>query len=149
MGLYRSGLDYGFTPTDRDDLIAEKLWPIIKGIIMTCIENKQNIVIEGCYIMPEYINSFDDEYSKHIINIFLGFSNTYITNNFISEIIKNRCIIERRIYEENRNENSFIKASEELRLKCNNNNVNYFEIDINYNNRISEIMQFIDEKYNG
>jgi putative acetyltransferase len=49
MGLYRSGLDYGFTPESNDKIITERLWPIIKGFIMTNIENNQNIIIEGCY----------------------------------------------------------------------------------------------------
>ena len=35
MGLYRSGFDYGFTPELKDKVITAKLWPIIKGIIMT------------------------------------------------------------------------------------------------------------------
>jgi putative acetyltransferase len=39
MGLFRSGNDYGFTPESEDEIITEKLWPIIKGIIMTNIEN--------------------------------------------------------------------------------------------------------------
>jgi len=38
MGLYRAEIECGFTPTDSTELISEKIWPILKGIIMTCIE---------------------------------------------------------------------------------------------------------------
>ncbi len=54
MGLYRGSFDCGFIPTDDNEFIGEKLWPIIKGIIMTAIENHQDLIIEGAYMFPEY-----------------------------------------------------------------------------------------------
>lgn len=52
MGIYRGDSNCGFTPLDSIELIGDKLWPIIKGIIMTNIENNQSLIIEGCYILP-------------------------------------------------------------------------------------------------
>ena len=48
MGLIRSGYT-NLTPED-DDKLTEYLWPIIREIVKTAIENQQNLVIEGCYI---------------------------------------------------------------------------------------------------
>ena len=49
MGLIRSG-NTNLTPErDDNDLIAY-LWPIVREIIKTNIENKQNLIVEGCYI---------------------------------------------------------------------------------------------------
>ena len=48
MGLIRSG-NTGLTPED-DDKLQAYLWPIVREIIKTAIENKQNLIVEGCYI---------------------------------------------------------------------------------------------------
>src|SRR5690606_30835584 len=77
MGLYRGNPDCGFTPMDSNELIGDKLWPILKGMIMTNIENKQHIIIEGCYILPHHLKDFDINYSEKIVPIFFGFSANY------------------------------------------------------------------------
>ena len=48
MGLIRSK-NTRLTPED-DDKLEEYLWPIIKEIIKTAIENEQNLIVEGCYV---------------------------------------------------------------------------------------------------
>ena len=48
MGLIRSGYTK-LTPEDDNDL-TDYLWPIVREIMKTAIENKQNLIIEGCYI---------------------------------------------------------------------------------------------------
>lgn len=149
MGLYRSGKEFGFTPTDSNELIAEKLWPIIKGIIKTCIENNQSVVIEGCYLMPHLVNDFEEEYINKIISVFLGFSNDYITKNFESVIIENRSIIEKRNYEENRTVDYFLNEHNLFRTKCINNDVNYFEIKNKYCEEIEKVINFIDSRFVG
>ena len=49
-----------------DDKIESYLWPILVEIIKTNIENKQNLVIEGCYIPFDWKNSFNSEYIHNI-----------------------------------------------------------------------------------
>lgn len=48
MGLIRSG-NTSLTPED-DEQLEKYLWPIIREMIKTAIENNQNLIIEGCYI---------------------------------------------------------------------------------------------------
>ena len=43
MGLIRSG-NTALTPDD-DDALTEYLWPVVREIIKTAIENKQNLII--------------------------------------------------------------------------------------------------------
>lgn len=45
MGLIRSG-NTNLTPNDDDEL-TNYLWPIVKEIIKTAIENNQNLIVEG------------------------------------------------------------------------------------------------------
>lgn len=48
MGLIRSHKTE-LTPYDDDEL-TDYLWPITLEIIKTAIENKQNLIVEGCYV---------------------------------------------------------------------------------------------------
>ena len=68
MGLIRSGIT-DFTPEDDDEL-TDYLWPIVREIIKTAIENEQNLIVEGCYIpflamSDEYIDSHFEEIKSH------------------------------------------------------------------------------------
>jgi len=146
MGLYRSDSNCGFTPMDSNEVIGEKLWPIIKGIIMTNIENDQNIIIEGCYLLPNFVKDFEREYLDEIISVFIGFSTNYIKENFTSNIIKHRSAIETRDYEEDRPITQFINEHDELRKECIENGVEYFQIDNDYEKEIQKVYDFIGNR---
>ena len=60
MGLIRSG-QTSLTPEDDDEL-TEYLWPIVREMIKTAIENKQNLIVEGCYIPFDWQRDFPKEY---------------------------------------------------------------------------------------
>ena len=48
MGMIRSGKT-NLTPED-DDALTDELWPIVREMIKTAIENRQNLIVEGGYI---------------------------------------------------------------------------------------------------
>lgn len=145
MGLYRSDSECGFTPTDRIEVIAEKLWPIIKEMIKTSIESNRSAIIEGCYLLPKFVKDFEPKYSNQIISVFLGFSTNYIEENFTSNIIKHRSAIETRGYPEERPITQFIKEHDELRKKCAKYGLDYFEIDNDYEKEIKKVYDFIEK----
>ena len=94
MGLIRSG-NTDLTPMD-DDKLTDYLWPIVREIIKTAIENKQNLIVEGCYIPLDWQKDFDREYLHHIKYYCLTMSENYIRNHF-AEIKKYERIIENRL----------------------------------------------------
>ena len=143
MGLYRANANCGFLPDDSNEVIEEWLWPILKAIIEVNIENGQSIIIEGCYIFPKRLREFREEYRKHIIPVFLGFSSAYIEKNYSSGIIKYNSIIEMR-GEENRSQNWFIQANSIWKRMCADNFLKYFEIDGDYLTEIAKIHNWID-----
>ena len=61
MGLIRSG-NTMLTPMSDDNDLTEYLWPIVCEMIKTAVENKQNLIIEGCYIPFDWKNYFTEEY---------------------------------------------------------------------------------------
>ena len=83
MGLIRSG-NTDLTPED-DDKLTEYLWPVVREIIKTAIENKQNLIVEGCYIPFDWRKDFDEQYLPYIRFICLAFTDRYIEDH-LSEI---------------------------------------------------------------
>lgn len=80
MGLIRSGCT-SLTPEDDEEL-TDYLWPIVREMIKTVIENGQNLTVEGCYIPFGWKKDFDPEYLKHIRYYCLVMSEHYIKNHF-------------------------------------------------------------------
>jgi putative acetyltransferase len=144
MGLYRADMDCGFTPEDSEDLIGERLWPILKGIIMTNIENGQNLIIEGAYLLPKMVKKLKDEYLEKIISFYLGFSEAYIERFFESEIIGNRCVIENRKYENCDTRESFVLANKRQKELCKRYGAKYFEINEDYVKEIDLVCSWVD-----
>lgn len=95
MGLIRSG-NTELTPmSDEADLTAY-LWPIVREMVKTAIENKQNLIVEGCYIPYDWEKDFPEEYRAHIKYYCLVMSEQYIRNHF-DAIKKYASVIEDRL----------------------------------------------------
>lgn len=94
MGFIRSNY-ISLTPEDDHELQGY-MWPVIREIIKTAIENRQNLVIEGSYIPFGWEVSFSAEYLSEIRYYCLIMSRRYIENHF-SDIRGHACDIEKRI----------------------------------------------------
>lgn len=95
MGLIRSG-NTQLTPTSDDEQLTAYLWPIVREMIKTAIENKQNLIVEGCYIPFDWQKDFDPEYLENIQYYCLVMSEEYIRNHF-ADIRKYANVIENRL----------------------------------------------------
>ena len=93
MGLIRSGKT-DLTPYD-DEQMTSYLWPVIREIIKTAVENGQNLIVEGCYVPPHWESGFTPEYLDEIRFYCLAMSEEYIRSRF-SDIKKYASVIEHR-----------------------------------------------------
>lgn len=80
MGLIRSGITD--ISVEDDSRLTEFLWPIVREMVKTAIENKQNLIVEGCYIPFNWKEDFTSEYISNIQFICLCMSEDYINSNF-------------------------------------------------------------------
>ena len=94
MGLIRSG-NTMLTPVSDDRALTNYLWPIVSEMIKTAIENRQNLVVEGCYIPFDWAKDFEQEYLREIRFYCLVMSDKYIEDHF-DNISKYASIIEDR-----------------------------------------------------
>ncbi len=129
MGLIRSG-NTTLTPLSDDNELTEYLWPIVREIIKTAIENEQNLIVEGCYIPFDYVNDFSKKYLDNIKYYCLVMSENYIKNH-IDDIKKYENVIEHRLYDDCIIENVFNDNKNILEL-AKKYNVNYILIDDKY-----------------
>jgi 2-phosphoglycerate kinase len=129
MGLIRSN-NTSLTVND-DEKLTSYLWPIVKEIIKTAIENNQNLIVEGCYVPFNYKDDFSNEYLAHIEYYCLIMSEQYINNNF-NEIKNHANDIEQRI-DDFLDKNELIKENNFNLNMCKKYNNKYIFIDSDYN----------------
>ena len=135
MGLIKSG-QTDLTPTSDDEKLTEYLWPIVREIIKTAIENKQNLIVEGCYIPFDWEKDFEAEYLENIKYYCLVMSEKYIENHF-DDIMKYSSVIEHRICDDYKKEDAIEENALVLEL-AKKHNVNYILIDDEYNIELQE-----------
>ena len=80
MGLIRSG-QTDLTPGDDEKLTAY-LWPIVREIVKTAIENRQSLIVEGCYVPFGWRRDFDEPYLSSIRFICLAVTDAYVDAHF-------------------------------------------------------------------
>ena len=129
MGLIRSG-NTELTPLSDDSALTEYLWQIVREMIKTAIKNKQNLIVEGCYIPFNWQEDFDKEYLDHIKYYCLVMSKNYIRNRF-DDIKKYANVIENRLDDDCTIDGLLQDNSQILNL-CKKHNVNYVLIDDEY-----------------
>ena len=129
MGLIRSGYTK-LTPED-DDKLTDYLWPVVREMIKTAIENKQNLIVEGCYIPFDWSKDFEKEYLDYIKFYCIVMSENYIKNHF-ADIKRAASIIEKRLDDEWCTMESVLKDNAQFLELAQKFNANYVLIDDKY-----------------
>ena len=130
MGLIRSG-NTQLTPMSDDHDLTAYLWPIVREMVKTAIENKQNLIVEGCYIPFDWRKDFDSEYLENIKYYCLVLSEEYIKNHF-ADIKKYASVIENRLDDEWCTMESVLADNAEILSLAQKHNVNYILIEDKY-----------------
>jgi adenylate kinase family enzyme len=129
MGLIRSGNTH-LTPMD-DDKLTDYLWPIIGEMVKTAIENKQNLVVEGCYIPFDWQVDFEEAYLRHIRYRCIILSRHYIENHF-SDIQRYADAIESRLDDSGLSPEALITENEQNLALCIAHDLPHILVDQTY-----------------
>ena len=130
MGLIRSG-NTTLTPMSDDEELTAYLWPIVREMVKTAIENKQNLIVEGCYIPMDWQKDFPPEYLEHIRIYCLIMSEKYIRNHF-AEIKAFASVVEDRLDDEYCTMESVLEDNAVFLERANKQGAEYILIDSEY-----------------
>lgn len=130
MWLIRSG-NTDLTPLSSDDELTDYLWKIVREIIKTAIENKQNLIVEGCYIPFDWKKDFSAEYIDEVRYYCLVMSENYIRKNF-DDIKKYADVIEKRLDDSYCTLESVLNDNMQMLSLAEKHNANYILIDNGY-----------------
>lgn len=129
MGLIRSSCT-PLTPAD-DDRLTEYLWPIVREMVKTAIENEQNLIVEGCYIPCRWQQDFSPTYLSHLTGCFLVMSHRYIETHW-ADITAHANDIEHRLDDSPCTPAALLADNEALLTACLAAGCRYFLIDDHY-----------------
>ncbi|MBK1991160.1 adenylate kinase [Campylobacter sp. 2018MI35] len=128
---------------DEDIKIAKFLYPIIRSIIQTNLENNQNLILEGIYLYPKYINLLKEEFKSKIKHLNLLFSKEYILKNY-ELIYEKESVIEKRLASEKIILNELIKDHLKLKEECLKYQCNFLEFKENYELEFEKALIFFN-----
>ena len=129
MGLIRSG-QTELTPCDDEEL-TDYLWPIVREMIKTAIENNQNLIVEGCYIPFHWADSFEKHYLDQIRYVCLILSERYIENH-PDQIRDHASDVERRLDDSDLSMEALIQDNRSNLDACRKYGLPYILIEDNY-----------------
>ena len=129
MGLIRSGQTQ-LTPMDSDEALTEYLWPIVREMIKTAIENDQNLIVEGVYIPFDWAGDFEKRYLAQIRYICLVMTEEYIREHF-EDICVHANDVEKRL-EDDLDMEEMIRDNQENLRRCEEYGCEYILIQDSY-----------------
>ncbi len=130
MGLIRSN-NTTLTPLSDDEELTTYLWPIVREMIKTAIENKQHLIVEGCYIPFDWERDFTEEYRKNIRYYCLVMSEDYIRRHF-DDVKKYADVIEQRLDDSDCTMERVIKDNARVLTLAKQHSVKYVYIEDDY-----------------
>ncbi len=135
MGLIRSGYT-SLTPESPDCALTSYLWPIVREIIKTAIENGQNLIVEGCYIPFDWKKHFDQTCLEQIRYLCLIMDDEYISEHW-QDIRSHANDIERRLDDSSFSPALAIKENRHFFKGCIEHGLDYCLISEEYPNNLN------------
>lgn len=130
MGLFRSGV-IGLSPLSDERELTRVLWPIVREMIKTVVENGQNLIVEGVYIPFEWQEDFEERYRQHIRYICLVMSGRYLQSRF-EDVRRYACVAEQRVDDADCTLESLLQDNEHALRQCRRRGLDYLWIDESY-----------------
>ena len=130
MGLIRSGIA-PLTPLSSDEELTDYLWPVVREMVKTVIENGQNLIVEGCYIPFNWSEDFGPEYRRQIQYRCLIMSEAYIRSHY-QEIKAFANVVEHRIDDSDCTLETLLRDNARMLEACRKKNAAYVLIDKSY-----------------
>lgn len=130
MGLIRSGYT-SLTPMSSDRVLTDYLWPVVREMVKTAVENSQNLIVEGCYIPFDWEKDFPPEYREQIRYRCLVMSEAYIRSHY-DDIKRYAGVVEHRQDDSDCTLETLLRDNAQTWEACQKYGVEYLLIDGEY-----------------
>lgn len=110
---------------------------------MTAVENRQNLIIEGCYLPPDKIAALPEEYRAHIVSFYLALGYHYSQEHY-TDILAHRSDIEARLYPEERTAKEIADENDQTISMCQLTGAKCFVIEKDYECELNAVVDWID-----
>lgn len=134
MGLIRTGMTA--LSVEEDEKLTEFLWPIVREMIKTAIENHQNLIVEGCYIPFDWQSDFSEDYLRQIRACWLIMTPDYLLKH-ADAITNHACDIESRL-ENDVDMDDLMQDNLQMLEGCRKYGCHYILIDLDYPKNLTE-----------
>ena len=148
MGLIRSH-NSALTPESSEEALTAELWPIVREMIKTNIENHQNLIVEGCYIPFSWRDDFEEEYRREIRDFCIIFSRKYIEKHF-PDILAFENVVENRMPSDfSQTAEEFAEENRRNLEHCREYGVHYHMVEDTYDISLEQVLCCGERKENG
>ena len=137
MGLIRSGRT-ALTPSD-DDALTGYLWPVVREIVKTALENNQNLIVEGCYVPFDWQRDFNAAALAQIRYAALVFSEKYIRTRW-RDITGFANVIEKRLDDSYLTPEKAVKDNAAFLEQCEKHDLPYALIENDYQTETENVL---------
>ena len=76
MGMHHGNPDFGIGPDVEDEVVANKMWPIVEGMVINLLEVEDQYILEGAYLMPKHLGQISTEFGAGVRCLYLGYAET-------------------------------------------------------------------------
>lgn len=129
MGLIRSGT-IALSPT-QDEALTAVLWPIAREMVRTALENRQSLIVEGCYIPYRWQQDFSPEERAGIRYLCLVMSRDYLLRHF-ARVRQYANVVEHRLDDSDFTLDTALADNAEALHQCRLHGLPYLLIDNEY-----------------
>lgn len=74
MGLVNGLPELGFDPDQPSRVTAEKLWPLLRAVLVNILETEVDYLIEGDTILPQHVSELAQRFGPAIRACFIGYA---------------------------------------------------------------------------
>lgn len=147
MGFAKGLPEYGLDPDDDELRVAEQLWPVVKAMATTLVEDGIAYLIEGVQLDPRHVSELVARFPASIRTCFLGFAEADPLAKF-HQIRRfgggsddwTLGYDDQTLFEE---VERFIELSTRLRAGCRKYGLTYFEVSTDLRETVDAVVQYL------
>jgi 2-phosphoglycerate kinase len=147
MSLVKGMPEAGIDPQESSRRLAIRLWPVVRGLASTILENARDYLIEGDMILPSQVREISADFPGQIRSCFVGFGDESVSKKLF--VIRKHTGPEDWLIDLGEEEAlqavaELIQFSNELREQAREHGVAYFDSSADFDTFKEEVIKYLE-----